>query len=312
MNGFTDVNTIKVATRVGERLDLFLALADNTQSRAIFKKIIQANQVTVNGKVEFRANYRVKLGDTISYRLVLPDATTASTLRGEAGELDIIYEDDDLLVLNKPAGTVVHPATGNWTGTIMNTVLHHFESLGTVGNPIRSGLIHRLDKDTSGVLLIAKSNQGLWFYSNQFAKREVEKHYLALCAGNFAKLFPNRKSIEVENYLGRNQVNRKKHAIVTPSKGRKAITQFNLLKVMKIGVNWYSLVEALPKTGRTHQIRVHLTSLGLPIWGDVIYGKGHEYKRLMLHAWKLKIKLLSGKVIEFSAPIPQEFNELTV
>jgi 23S rRNA pseudouridine1911/1915/1917 synthase len=297
---------------VGERLDLFLALADNTQSRATFKKIIQANQVTVNGKVEFRANYRVKKDDVIDYKLAMPDMAAMPSLQGEEGDLDIIYEDDDLLVLNKPVGIVVHPATGNWTGTIMNTVLHHFESMGTVGNPIRSGLIHRLDKDTSGVLLIAKSNQGLWFYSNQFAQREVEKHYLALCAGNFTKLFPNRKSIEVENYLGRNQVNRKKHAVVSPSKGRKAITQFNLLKVIKVGDEWFSLVEAMPKTGRTHQIRVHLTSLGLPILGDVIYGKGHEYKRLMLHAWKLKIKLVTGKNTEFVAPIPTEFNELTL
>lgn len=311
MNGMANTNTIIVTTRVGERLDLFLALNDNTQSRATFKKLIEANQVKVNDKIEFRANYRVKLDDRISYQLALPDEPVQA-LQEEEGELDILYEDGDLLVLNKPVGVVVHPATGNWSGTIMNTVLHHFSSLQDVGNPIRSGLVHRLDKDTSGVLLIAKSNQGLWFYSNQFAQREVEKHYLALCVGNFSKLFPNRKTLEVENYLGRNQVNRKKHAIVSPSKGRKAITQFQLLKVVKVGDKWYSLIEALPKTGRTHQIRVHLASLGLPILGDKIYGNGHDYKRLMLHAWKLKLKLVNGKVHEFMAPIPSEFSELTI
>jgi 23S rRNA pseudouridine1911/1915/1917 synthase len=219
--------------------------------------------------------------------------------------LDVIYEDEDLLVINKPTGLTVHPATGNWTGTLMNAVHFHFNKTRSVGDKYRSGLIHRLDKDTSGVVLIGKTNLGLWHYSKLFADRKVNKTYLAVCTGNIGRVMTNGRII-VTNYLGRNPGNRKKIAVMNEQKGRLAVTEIKLLKVTEIDNQLYSLVEVKPKTGRTHQIRVHLTSLGFPVLGDKIYGKAN-YSRLMLHAWKLKLLSPQGKELQLEAKLPEEF-----
>jgi 23S rRNA pseudouridine1911/1915/1917 synthase len=201
---------------------------------------------------------------------------------------------------------VIHPATGNETHTLMNAVTYYLKDVVEEGEESRSGLIHRIDKDTSGLVLIGKTNEALWYYSRLFAERKVTKIYIAISAGNFKDILHDDVYL-VKNFLGRNPGNRKKYSKVSPSKGKIAETNFKLIAQGKLDNEEFSIIEAYPKTGRTHQIRVHLSSLGLPIWGDVIYGKKNHYSRLLLHAWKLSIQLLNGKEVVFEAPIPEEF-----
>jgi len=288
----------------GKRLDLYLVFAFPEISRSFGKQLIANGKVKINGEVEFRPHYKMKAGDTLRAEIELKN--THSTIIPQDLPLNIIYEDADLLVVNKPAGLTVHPATGNWQGTLMNAVLFHFRELKEVGDTIRSGLIHRLDKDTSGIVLIGKSSKGLWHYSKQFAERKVEKSYLAVCAGN-VKNFTHGAEVEIRNYLGRNPVKRKKIAVVNAAKGRLALTKIKALKIIKIDNKEYSLVLAVPHTGRTHQIRVHLSTTGYPVLGDKVYGKGNDYKRLMLHAWKLSVRDPDGGLKTFTAQPTPEF-----
>ncbi len=253
--------------------------------------------------MEFRPNYKVHEGDKIE--LHAEPVAPPREIVPEDLPLDILYEDEDLLVINKPTGLTVHPATGNWTGTLMNAVHFHFNKAREVGDKYRSGLIHRLDKDTSGIVLIGKTNLGLWHYSKLFAERKVDKTYLAVVTGNINRVMNNGR-ITVTNYLGRNPGNRKKIAVMNEQKGRLAVSEIKLVKIKEIDNQWYSVVEVKPKTGRTHQIRVHLTSLGFPVLGDTIYGKT-PYSRLMLHAWKLNLLSPQGKELHFEAKLPEEF-----
>jgi len=200
-----------------------------------------------------------------------------------------------LIVVDKPVGMVVHPATGNPSGTLVNALLFKYKNLKEVGERIRSGLINRIDKDTSGIVFVGKTNRGLWFYSRQFANRYVKKEYIAVVKGDFSKIVDKRNSYKLSTYMDRNPVKRKKFAVVKEGKGRIAITGFKFLGLSKDGN--FSLVKAFPETGRTHQIRVHLTYLGYPIVGDVIYG-GLGYDRLLLHSHKAKLNLLSGAPLE--------------
>ncbi len=290
---------------LGKRLDLVLAIKQGQISRSAVRKIIDSGKVTINNKVEFRPNYKVRLGDFIQ---VVPIEVESQEVKltPENIPLDIIYEDNDLLVVNKPAGMVIHPATGNELHTLMNAVSYYLKDIKGVGDELRNGLIHRIDKDTSGLILIGKTNEALWHYSRMFAERKVTKIYVAISAGNSEKLI-KEKFFSITNYLGRNPGNRKKYSKVSPSKGKLAETNFELVKVGDLNGQEYSVIKAFPKTGRTHQIRVHLSSLGLPILGDVIYGKPIIGFRLMLHAWKIKVRLLDGQEKEFTAPLPKEF-----
>lgn len=292
---------------VGQRLDLFLATIQNNISRTVVRQKINAGEVFLNGEVEFRPHYKMKLDDEVSIDLDV-EVIKEESLMPEDIPLNIIWEDDDLLVVNKPSGMVIHPATGNYSGTLMNAVLHHNNEIATVGNQIRSGLIHRIDKDTSGLVMVGKTNKGLWYYSKLFAEREVKKTYIAIVAGNISVKIP-KEGLVVRNYLGRCPGNRKKYSVVNPTKGKISETFFKLMHVVKVENKFYSIITAMPKTGRTHQIRVHLASLGHPILGDVIYGKHNKYQRLLLHAWKIKVKLLNGKTEELIAPIPNIFND---
>lgn len=291
----------------GTRLDLYLSLTNNDLSRSAIKKLINEGQVTINSVVEFRPHYRVKEGDLVTITKYFTDKSVA--IKPENIQLDIIYEDADLLVVNKGAGMTVHPATGNWNNTLMNAVLFYYQQMQLVGDTVRSGLIHRLDKDTSGVILVGKTNKGLWYYSRLFAERKVEKTYLAIIAGNIKQKI-GTDWYQVKNYLGRNPKNRKKIAAVDPGKGRLAVTELRLIKEGKLEGQAVSLVEVKPKTGRTHQIRVHLANLGYPVLGDIIYGRANRFRRLLLHAWKLKLKLLEGKETEFTAAPDQTFVKL--
>lgn len=289
----------------GLRLDLFITQNNNSISRTLVKKMLNESKVEVNQKVEYRANYKVKLGDQVEVDFTELDSQVESEIVPEEMSLDIIYEDKDLLVINKPAGLVTHPATGNWNGTLMNGVMYYYSAMKQVGDKKRSGLIHRLDKDTSGLIMLGKTNKGLWYYSKLFAQREIEKTYLALCYG----VVPQNRFV-IESYIGRHQKNRKKFAGIGPRRGKYSKTEFNKLTVNQQYIHQYSLLTAKPYTGRTHQIRVHLSEYGYPIVGDPVYSrKKSTIGRLMLHAWTLEFVSLEGKPIKLEAPIPPEFNK---
>ncbi|MBN1331593.1 RluA family pseudouridine synthase [Candidatus Dojkabacteria bacterium] len=281
-----------------KRLDLFLAFLMPDFTRSQIKKIIGENKVTVNERLEFKANYKVREGDKISLDYK-EGKSSLDNIEAEDIKLDIIYEDEDLIAVNKNEGMVVHPATGNFSGTLVNALLYKLRNLKNVGPMHRAGLINRIDKATSGLVLVGKSNKALWFYSKQFAGRLVKKSYIALVPGDFGKALEHKKAITISNYLARNPVKRKKFSKVAEGKGKLAKTNLSLISLSKD--EKYSLVLAKPITGRTHQIRVHLASLGFPILGDEVYS-GDKFSRLMLHSYKIKLQLLNGKTKMIIAP----------
>jgi len=297
-----------IVDKPGERLDLFIALKVNALSRSGIKRAINKGDVCLNGYVEFRSHYKVKEGDAIVLRDTEGISVESDIVQPTSMDIDIIYEDTDLLVLNKPAGIVTHPATGHETDTLLNGVLFHYKQLSHVGDKKRSGLIHRLDKDTSGVILVGKTNLGLWQYSRLFAEKKVYKTYMVVACGDITPRFRNQNTLIVKTSHGRNPSNRKKFTVLSNGEGKIAETHFELINVVHLKGHAYSLLYAHPFTGRTHQIRVHLASMGYPVLGDSIYGK-NQYVRLMLHSWKLKLKLVGGTEKTFIAPIPKEFKE---
>jgi 23S rRNA pseudouridine1911/1915/1917 synthase len=216
----------------------------------------------------------------------------------------VLFEDDDLIVLNKPAGLVVHPAAGNWTGTLVNALLHHCHGLSSIGGEQRPGIVHRLDKETSGCLVVAKNDAAHQALAKQFAGREVTKIYLALAAGKFARL-----SGTIEAPIGRHPVLRKKMTVMLEGRGRASKTGYRVLLTLPMG----TLVECTLHTGRTHQIRVHLKHLGHPVLGDDVYGKRGSFARQMLHAWRLGfIHPRTAERLNFESPIPPDFVEAGV
>ncbi len=282
-----------------KRLDVFLVEKFPQYSRTYFQKLINQGLILVQGSLK-RANYKLHPADKIEITFPPPEIFS---LEAQALPLEIIYEDEDIIVINKTTGMVVHPACGHKDGTLINALLHHFKSLP--GNPLRPGLVHRLDKDTSGVMVIAKNEKSLNLISKQFQKRKVEKTYLALVHG-----IPKRKQGRIEASLGRDLKNRKKVSI-TSLHSREAITAYQLRENFPQGV---SLLEVKPFTGRTHQIRVHLSAIGHPVCGDREYSSEKEYRlypRLMLHSWKLKIlHPVSKEIKEFVARLPDDFAKI--
>jgi 23S rRNA pseudouridine1911/1915/1917 synthase len=286
----------------GKRLDLYIANLNNDLTRTLIKKVIEKNQVLVNDIVEFKANYRVKEGDSIVFT---PLEEEASTIEPQNIPLDIIYEDNDLVVINKPTGMVVHPASGNFRNTLVNGLLYRYKSIFGVGEVFRAGLIHRLDKATSGVILVAKTNKGLWHYSKVFAERHVKKTYLVVVTGKLPSKLKNEKLIQIQSHLGRNPHNRQKFTNL--DRGGKFA--HSVVMYLSSNDNLHLLAVEI-KTGRTHQIRVHLSSLGIPVLGDDRYGK-NKYSRLMLHSWRIILPHLEDmNETEFRAPIPQSFYDI--
>jgi len=280
---------------VGVRLDQFLAGEVPRLSRARLQDLIKDGHVTLNGG-KTKASMRLRDGDTIVLNEPPP---TAIETRPEEIALDVLYEDDDFIVLNKPAGLVVHPAAGNWSGTIVNALLHHCPTLSGIGGEQRPGIVHRLDKETSGCLVVAKNDAAHQSLARQFAGREVTKIYLALVAGKLA-----RKSGVVEAAIGRHPIQRKKMAVLTNGRGRAAKTSYRVLRELPVG----TLVECTLYTGRTHQIRVHLKHLGHPVLGDEVYGKRGGFARQMLHAWRLGfVHPRTGERMNFESPLPPDF-----
>ncbi len=284
----------------GERLDRYLAAAAPILSRSRLQRLIEEGHITRNGAPS-KAGARLRAGDRIVVQEPPPRATETQP---EAIALSILHEDSDLLVIDKPAGMVVHPAAGNWDGTLVNALLHHCRDLSGIGGEKRPGIVHRLDKDTSGCLVVAKNDFAHERLAAQFAGRDVTKIYLALASGKFAQ-----PSGTIAAAIARHPVQRKKMTVVTGERGRASRTSWRVLR--EIGAA--TLVECTLHTGRTHQIRVHLQYLGHPLLGDEVYGRRAGFPRQMLHAWKLGFTHPRTSVaMSFLSPIPADFVEAGV
>ena len=281
-----------------DRLDKYLVSCLPEFSRARIQGLILDGFVTVNGVSAKKAGQLIEDGFDIEVRIPPP---VPSGLVAEDIPLDIIFENDDLIVVNKPAGMVVHPAAGHYSGTLVNAVLGYDPDLEGIGGEERPGLVHRLDKETSGLIILAKNERAHNWLQDQFRLRKVEKTYLALVDGK-----PPTPAGRVEAPIGRDPSHRKKMAIVSPGKGREAVSEYKTLESFKN----HTLLEFRPHTGRTHQIRLHCQFLGSPIVGDSVYGKRTvtaTIDRHFLHAAKLKIILPGEKSPRtFEADLPEE------
>ena len=260
----------------GERLDVYAAgLAGVTRSRA--GALIREGRVTADGAAQLKAGFRLKAGMAVA--VAVPEAAPA-TVQAEDIDLDIVYQDDDLAVVFKPSGMVVHPAAGNETGTLVNALLRHLDNLSGIGGEIRPGIVHRIDKDTSGLLLVAKNDMAHVSLSEQIKAHAVHRAYRAIVIGGF-----KADSGDVDAPIGRHPTDRKKMAIVPD--GRSALTHWEVLEPLRGA----TLVECRLTTGRTHQIRVHMASIGHPVLGDPVYGpKKSPYPVVggqLLHAYRI-------------------------
>ncbi|MFN8483577.1 MAG: RluA family pseudouridine synthase [Anaerolineae bacterium] len=287
---------------VGERLDKYLADARPDLSRSAIQRLIKDGDILVNGHPA-KASQRVAAHDRVSVRVPPPqplDAVPAPQIA-----VDILYQDADLLVINKPAGLVVHPAHGHSDDTLVNALLAHVPDLAGIGGVQRPGIVHRLDKDTSGLLLVAKNDRAQQALQAQFKGRSVDKVYLALVEGRVA--LPRGR---IDAPIGRDPRERTKMAVVPD--GRPAQTEFRVLETL----DDTTLVEAHLLTGRTHQARVHLASIGHPIVGDRVYGRRKAragVTRQLLHAYRLAFDLpATGERVEFTAPVPEDFRQALV
>jgi len=285
-----------VADRSGARLDKYVGEKCPELSRTYAQKLIADGYITVNDRVA-KPSLKLSIGDRL--RVVIPP-TAPSSLSPEAIPLDIIYEDDDLLVVDKPAGLTVHPAPGHPSHTLINAILSHFPRLADIGDSLRPGVVHRLDKDTSGVMLVAKNRAAQLNLAEQFKAHSVVKAYLVLVKGH---LTPEQGIIEAP--MGRDPRNRKRMAVV--AEGREARTEYRVIKY----IGNYTLLEVMPETGRTHQIRVHLSAIGYPVVGDKVYGvKSSHLSRQFMHACHLGFKHPStGEYVEFKSELPPDLEQ---
>jgi 23S rRNA pseudouridine1911/1915/1917 synthase len=280
----------------GERLDRWLAARVEGLSRARVQALIGSGDILRNG-APTRSSETLRAGDTLAVHV--PEPEPLAELQPEDIPLAILHEDSDLLVLDKPAGLVVHPGAGNDTGTLVHALLHHCHDLSGIGGVERPGIVHRLDKETSGCLVIAKNDVAHQALAAQFADRTTEKIYLAIVEGT-----PKQKTGIIDKPIDRHAINRQMMTIAKPGKGREAVTHYRVLA----SADGRSLVECRPKTGRTHQIRVHLKHLGHPISGDPVYGKRGKFERHLLHAWKLAFDHpRTGERLTFTAAVPADF-----
>lgn len=289
-----------VADLDGMRLDTYIASKLNTLSRTMIQRLIENGEILVNGKIK-KISYKVQLGDILEINIPKPRETD---IKAENIPLDIVYEDNDIIVVNKPKGMVVHPANGNLDGTLVNALMSICkDSLSGIGGEIRPGIVHRLDKDTSGLLIIAKNDTAHINMSNQIKNRQVKKIYIALVRG-----IVGEDEATINMPIGRSTKDRKKMAV--RKDGKEAITHFKVLK--RYGK--YTLLEIKIDTGRTHQIRVHLSEIGHPVIGDMVYSNGkNEFgvEGQMLHARSLDFKHpITGKEIHLEAELPNYFKDI--
>ena len=297
----------------GTRLDQFVATyADLTRSAAA--RLIEEGAVAVNGKTVAK-NYKINKGDAVEITLPEPELCEALP---ENIPLDIVYEDDDIIVINKPVGMVVHPAAGNPTGTLVNALLYHCgASLSGVGGVVRPGIVHRIDKDTSGLLVVAKNDEAHLHLSAQLKEHHVSRIYTAIAVGNFRE-----EEGTVDAPIGRHPVDRKRMAVIHNSelRSRDAITHWSVMARGEADGNAFSLLRCQLETGRTHQIRVHMASVGHPLLGDTVYGgantkfEAHHKKHIVgqcLHAGELRLTHpRTGEEMQFTAPMPQNMQHV--
>ncbi len=298
------------AEMAGWRLDRALAALLPTYSRERLKALISSGQVMSAGQLSRDPSAKAKEGT--SFSVAVPPPTPA---HNEAQDIpiEIVFEDDHLLVVDKPAGMVVHPAAGNYDGTMVNALLHHCNGrLSGIGGVARPGIVHRIDKDTSGLLVVAKTDPAHEGLAAQFAKHSIERRYAAIVAG-----LPKSGSGTVDANLARSSADRKKIAIVSVGRGKRAVTHWRLVETLKQA----ALMECQLETGRTHQVRVHMASIGLPLMGDPVYGRSRsehrevlkrlEFNRQALHAARLGfVHPITGGTLTFESPIPSDMQQL--
>ncbi len=291
--------TVSGEEEVGIRVDRYLSEVAGLFTRSQIKRRLR--EIRVNG-TPAKLSHRLAAGDSLE--VLYEDGETPS-VSAEEMSLDILFEDDSVIVVNKPGGVVVHPGAGNWSGTLVQGLAFHIgrlrEELGSAN--LRPGIVHRLDKDTSGVIIVAKNPESQEYLARQFRRKSTETSYLAVVKG---RLFPTASTIE--SCIRRDPDHRKRFES-TPDSGKPSITEYRVLR------QWerHALVALKPRTGRTHQLRVHMTSIGHPILGDPIYGRPDaDFPKapLMLHAHRLAISLPSGERITFRAPLPETFKRL--
>lgn len=287
---------------IASRLDKFLVTCLPEYSRTHLQSLIENGSILVDGNVAHKSGQMINRGNVIQVYIPPPEPTH---LVPEAIPLNIIFENEDLMVVNKPAGMVVHPAAGHKSGTLVHAALAHAPEMVGIGGEKRPGVVHRLDKDTSGLILLAKNDQAHRWLQDQFRLRKTIKTYVALVDGK-----PPTPSGRIEAPVGRDSVHRKLMTVTGIKKGREAVSEYRTLESFRE----HSLLEVHPLTGRTHQIRVHLKFLGCPVAGDTIYGHRHAtipLARHFLHAARLTI-LLPGeaKPQTFEAPLPVELEQV--
>jgi 23S rRNA pseudouridine1911/1915/1917 synthase len=293
----------------GKRLDQFLTGTDLTLSRSQAKKLIEEKTILLNG-TPTKPSVHLKIGDQVSGTVPIPKPLA---LEPEPLPLAILYEDPSIVVVDKPPGMVVHPAPGNPSGTLVNALIYHCKDLAGINGVIRPGIVHRLDKETSGVMVVAKDDEAYHQLTKQFKDRTVEKVYLAIARGKFS-----REEGSIDWAIGRHPSERKRMSTRT-KRGRPAITLWKVIERF----DGLTLLEIFPRTGRTHQIRVHLSAMGHPLLGDPLYGKkgatltadlkecSRRLNRQALHAYRLAfIHPRTRERVEFSSPIPRDMSEV--
>ena len=273
---------------IGTRIDKYLSNNIEGKSRSFIQGLIDSNSVLVNEK-EVKSNYKLRQSDVIT--VIMPEPIELD-VKPEKIDLNIVYEDKDIIVLNKPQGVVVHPAPGNYTGTLVNGLLYHCKDLSGINGVIRPGIVHRIDKDTSGILVIAKNDEAHNILAEQFKEHSIKREYYALVEGRF-----NNLEGTIDKPIGRNKKDRLKMAIVDD--GKRAVTHYNVLEQYNNGT---SLIKCTLETGRTHQIRVHMASIGHPLVGDPLYG-------LKKQRFKLQGQVLHAKTLGFIHPTTKEYIE---
>ena len=288
-------------TDSNQRLDIWVSSQYTDVSRSQIKNAIVDGNILVNGS-KTKAGYILRLDDEVTIDLEVPRPSEALP---EKIDLEIVYEDEDLAVINKPKGMVVHPATSHWSGTLVNALLYKFGNLSGVNGGDRPGIVHRLDKDTSGLLVVAKNDYAHKSLQSQIQSKECKRYYMALVVGNLKE-----KAGKIENYIGRSKKDRKKMAVVSEKDGRLAITHYEVVK----SFYGYDLVRYELKTGRTHQIRVHTASIGHPIVADEVYGIAKnkwDCQGQVLHAYRLELtQPKTNKRLIFEVELPDYFKKI--
>lgn len=291
---------IKVEDVSGERIDSFLAKRlDLTRTR--IQELIKVEQIKVNNK-KVKSSYKIEENDEIE--VIIPEIQEVEIMPEDI-KIDIVFEDKDIAVINKQAGLVVHPAQGHYSETLVNAILYHIKDLSGINGEMRPGIVHRLDKDTSGLIIIAKNDKAHLELTNMFQNKEIKKTYLAIVKGKI-----NKKKGRIATQIGRDRNDRKKMAVLDSlTQGKNAITNYRVIDQNEK----FSLLKVDIETGRTHQIRVHMKYMGYPILGDAVYGRPDSEKRQMLHAYKLEfLHPITKEKMEIIAELPDDFKKALI